>query len=36
MGDRVKYVEREQVADVVLFLCSERASAISGLVVPIA
>ena len=36
MGDKVKYVEREQVADVVLFLCSERASAISGLVVPIA
>jgi NAD(P)-dependent dehydrogenase (short-subunit alcohol dehydrogenase family) len=36
MGDKVKYVEREQVADVVLFLCSERASAVSGLVVPIA
>jgi len=36
MGDKVKYVEREQVADVVLFLCSARASAISGLVVPIA
>ncbi len=36
MGDKAKYVEREQVADVVLFLCSRRASAISGLVVPIA
>ena len=36
MGDKAKYVEREQVADVVLFLCSRRASAVSGLVVPIA
>ncbi len=36
MGSGVKYVEREQVADVVLFLCSPRASAISGLVVPVA
>ncbi|HEY2165348.1 MAG TPA: SDR family oxidoreductase [Gemmatimonadaceae bacterium] len=36
MGDKARYVEREQVADVVLFLCSGRASAISGLVVPIA
>ena len=36
MGASAKYVEREQVADVVLFLCSRRASAISGLVVPIA
>jgi len=36
MGDKVKYVEREQVADVVLFLCSARASAVSGLLVPIA
>jgi NAD(P)-dependent dehydrogenase (short-subunit alcohol dehydrogenase family) len=36
MGDKAKYVEREQVADVVLFLCSGRASAVSGLVVPIA
>jgi NAD(P)-dependent dehydrogenase (short-subunit alcohol dehydrogenase family) len=36
MGDKTRYVEREQVADVVLFLCSGRASAISGLVVPIA
>lgn len=36
MGDGAKYVEREQVADVVLFLCSRRASAISGLLVPVA
>jgi NAD(P)-dependent dehydrogenase (short-subunit alcohol dehydrogenase family) len=36
IGDKAKYVEREQVADVVVFLCSGQASAISGLVVPIA
>jgi 3-oxoacyl-[acyl-carrier protein] reductase len=36
MGDKAKYVEREQVADAVIFLCSRRASAVSGLVVPIA
>jgi NAD(P)-dependent dehydrogenase (short-subunit alcohol dehydrogenase family) len=36
MGDKAKYIERQQVADVVLFLCSARASAVSGLVVPIA
>jgi NAD(P)-dependent dehydrogenase (short-subunit alcohol dehydrogenase family) len=36
MGDKAKYIEREQVADVVLFLCSARARAVSGLVVPIA
>lgn len=36
MGENTKYVERGQVADVVLFLCSPRASAISGVVVPIA
>ncbi len=36
MGSGAKYVEREQVADVVLFLCSPRASAVSGLVVPVA
>ena len=35
MGAGARYVERDQVADVVLFLCSPRASAISGLVVPI-
>jgi enoyl-[acyl-carrier-protein] reductase (NADH) len=26
----VHYVEREQVADAVVFLCSDRASAITG------
>ena len=36
MGDGVRYVEREQVADVVTFLCSPAASAISGTVVPLA
>jgi NAD(P)-dependent dehydrogenase (short-subunit alcohol dehydrogenase family) len=36
MGEGAKYVEREQVAEVVLYLCSRRASAISGLVVPVA
>ena len=36
MGKDARFVEREQVADVVLFLCSRRASAISGLVVPVA
>jgi NAD(P)-dependent dehydrogenase (short-subunit alcohol dehydrogenase family) len=30
MGDGVPYVEREEVANVVTYLCSERASAISG------
>jgi enoyl-[acyl-carrier-protein] reductase (NADH) len=30
MGDGVRYVEREQVADAVLFLCSDAASAITG------
>jgi len=36
MGAGAKFVEREQVADVVLYLCSQHASAISGLVVPVA
>jgi NAD(P)-dependent dehydrogenase (short-subunit alcohol dehydrogenase family) len=36
MGDDVRYVEREQVADVVTFLSSSAASAISGAVVPLA
>ena len=35
MGDAVQYVERQQVADAVLFLCSEQASAITGTVMPL-
>lgn len=35
MGDGVRYVEREQVADTVAWLCSERASAVTGTVVPL-
>jgi NAD(P)-dependent dehydrogenase (short-subunit alcohol dehydrogenase family) len=33
MGDTVRYVEREEVAAAVVFLCSELASAISGQVI---
>jgi NAD(P)-dependent dehydrogenase (short-subunit alcohol dehydrogenase family) len=33
MGNDVHYVEREQVADAVVFLCSDRASAITGEVI---
>jgi NAD(P)-dependent dehydrogenase (short-subunit alcohol dehydrogenase family) len=36
MGDSVPYVEREQVAAAVTFLCSEDASAISGVLLPLA
>jgi NAD(P)-dependent dehydrogenase (short-subunit alcohol dehydrogenase family) len=36
MGSTVRYVEREQVAAAVTFLCSPEASAISGTVVPLA
>jgi NAD(P)-dependent dehydrogenase (short-subunit alcohol dehydrogenase family) len=36
MGDHARYVEREQVADAVTFLCSDRAAAISGQVVRLA
>ncbi len=36
MGSKVRYVEREQVADAVTFLCSPQASAISGVVLPLA
>jgi NAD(P)-dependent dehydrogenase (short-subunit alcohol dehydrogenase family) len=36
MGDSVRYVEREQVAAAVTFLCSEDASAISGVLLPLA
>jgi NAD(P)-dependent dehydrogenase (short-subunit alcohol dehydrogenase family) len=35
MGAGAKYVEREQVADAVLYLCSPAASAISGVVLPL-
>ena len=35
MGEAVRYVERQQVADAVLFLCSEQASAITGTVMPL-
>ncbi|HTE48223.1 MAG TPA: SDR family oxidoreductase [Gemmatimonadaceae bacterium] len=35
MGDGVRYIEREAVADVVLFLCSQAASAISGELLPL-
>jgi NAD(P)-dependent dehydrogenase (short-subunit alcohol dehydrogenase family) len=35
MGADVRFVEREQVASLVTFLCSEQASAISGIVVPL-
>ena len=35
MGDAVHYVERQQVADAVLFLCSEQASAVTGTVMPL-
>ncbi len=35
MGDDAHYVEREEVADVVTYLCSPAASAITGAVVPL-
>jgi NAD(P)-dependent dehydrogenase (short-subunit alcohol dehydrogenase family) len=35
MGDAAPYVERQQVADAVLFLCSEQASAITGTIMPL-
>jgi len=35
MGEDVHYVEREQVADVVVYLCSARASAITGSLLPV-
>lgn len=35
MGAEARYVEREQVADAVVYLCSPQASAISGAVVPL-
>lgn len=36
MGESAHYVEREQVADVVTFLCSPQASSISGVLLPLA
>jgi enoyl-[acyl-carrier-protein] reductase (NADH) len=30
MGSSVRYVEREQVADTVVYLCSDEASAVTG------
>lgn len=33
MGNAIRYVEREQVADTVLYLCSDEASAVTGQVV---
>jgi NAD(P)-dependent dehydrogenase (short-subunit alcohol dehydrogenase family) len=35
MGDGARYIEREQVASAVLFLCSEDASAVSGELLPL-
>jgi NAD(P)-dependent dehydrogenase (short-subunit alcohol dehydrogenase family) len=36
MGDNIRYVEREEVASVVTFLCSDAASAVSGQVIALA
>jgi NAD(P)-dependent dehydrogenase (short-subunit alcohol dehydrogenase family) len=33
MGDKASYVEREEVAEAVMFLCSDAARAISGQVI---
>jgi NAD(P)-dependent dehydrogenase (short-subunit alcohol dehydrogenase family) len=35
MGEKARYVEREQVAEVVTYLCSSRASSVTGTVVPL-
>ena len=35
MGDDARYIEREQVASVVTFLCSNAASAITGELLPL-
>lgn len=35
MGDKTHFIEREQVASAVVFLCSEAASAISGELLPL-
>jgi NAD(P)-dependent dehydrogenase (short-subunit alcohol dehydrogenase family) len=35
MGDAAPFVERQQVADAVLFLCSEQARAITGTIMPL-
>ena len=36
MGENARYIEREQVAAAVTFLCSEQASAVSGVLLPLA
>ena len=36
MGANVRYVERDQVAATVTFLCSDQAKAISGVLLPLA
>ncbi|MBC7789043.1 MAG: SDR family oxidoreductase [Anaerolineae bacterium] len=36
MGSSVRYVEREQVADTVMYLCSDKASAVTGQVLQLA
>jgi NAD(P)-dependent dehydrogenase (short-subunit alcohol dehydrogenase family) len=35
MGNDVRYVEREEVAEAVMFLCSSAASAVNGVVLPL-
>ena len=35
MGEDARYIEREQVASIVTFLCSDAASAITGELLPL-